>query len=61
MADGTASDKDAPVIVKQHERMTGLTFGELSTKWKDVVKALEAHGVKVVNPDHTLEGALSIR
>ncbi|CAN0242742.1 unnamed protein product, partial [Ectocarpus sp. 8 AP-2014] len=39
----------------------GLTRADLSTKWNDVVAALEGDGVSIVNPDHALEGALLIR
>lgn len=47
--------------VEQHKEMEGPTLADLSAKWSDVVDALERVGVKVVNPDHALEGALSIR
>ena len=47
--------------LKQRKGIEGLTFAELSRKWRDVVKALQGDGVKIINPDHALEGALCIR
>lgn len=46
---------------KQHEGIEGIKWAELSAKWKGVVQALQEQRVTVVNPDHALEGALSIR
>lgn len=49
------------VVTKQHKGIEGLTLAELSAKWSNVVETLKGDGVKVINPDHALEGALSIR
>lgn len=46
---------------KQHKGIEGITRVELSAKWDGVVNALKRGGVNVTNPDHALEGALSIR
>eukprot|EP00752_Nemacystus_decipiens_P012981 g11487.t1 len=58
-ADGQEGGKElGSTRVKEHK---GITLAELSAKWNDVVELLERDGVNVVNPDHALEGALSIR
>jgi len=36
-------------------------MAELLAKWGNVVQTLKGDKVEVVNPDHALEGALSIR
>lgn len=46
---------------KQQKGIEGLTLAELSAKWSKVVETLREDRVKVVNPDHAFEGALSIR
>lgn len=51
----------ASVRAKNHKGVEGLTLADLSAKWRDVVYALEREGVNVTNPEHALEGALSIR
>ena len=51
----------ASTCAKQHKGVEGLTMADLSAKWRAVVEALEADGVKVTNPNHALEGALCIR
>lgn len=55
-ADGSEGGK-----VKEHKGIEGLTLAELRSKWSDVVEILAGDGVKVINPGHALEGALSIR
>eukprot|EP00752_Nemacystus_decipiens_P017045 g15262.t1 len=61
-ADEREDRKAVPsTTAKQYEGVDGLTRAELCAKWTNVVDALNAEGVKVVNPDHALEGALSIR
>lgn len=47
--------------VEQHRGIEGITLADLSAKWNYIVEALQGEGVKVVNPGHALEGALSIR
>lgn len=62
MAEGPDSGKRfASTRVKQHKGVEGLTLADLSARWNDVVEALETSNVKIINPDHALEGALSIR
>lgn len=39
----------------------GITAAELKTKWLDTVHELASNEVTVTNPEHALEGALSIR
>lgn len=39
----------------------GITLGELSAKWLETVHELASRDVAVINPEHALEGALSIR
>ena len=46
---------------KQQKGIEGLTLAELRAKWSYVVETLKEDGVKVINPDHALEGALLIR
>lgn len=46
---------------QQHDGIEGITWADLSAKWIGVVQALKEDGVPVMNPDHALEGALSIR
>lgn len=53
---GTASTR-----LKPRKGIEGITMAELSSKWSGVVEALKGDGVKVINPDHALEGALCIR
>lgn len=53
--------RTASTTIKGHKGIEGLTLVELSAKWGAVVTALERIGVTVTNPDHALEGALSIR
>ena len=61
-ADGPDGVKGlASIRSKRHEGIEGLTMADLSAKWKDVVNALDRAGVNVTNPEHALEGALSIR
>ena len=62
-ADGRqeGGDRLAWTSPKQPLGKEGITLPELSAKWTFVVEALEKDGVKVINPDHALEGALSIR
>ena len=55
------SKRTASATIKRHQGIEGLTLSELSAKWHGVVTALERTGVTVTNPDHALEGALSIR
>ncbi|CAN0315441.1 unnamed protein product [Ectocarpus sp. 6 AP-2014] len=50
-----------PAVYERNQGVGGLTRADLSTKWNDVVAALEEDGVSIVNPDHALEGALLIR
>ncbi|CAM9664047.1 unnamed protein product [Ectocarpus sp. 4 AP-2014] len=51
----------AATSTQQHDGLEGITWADLSAKWKGVVQALKEDGVTVMNPDHALEGALSIR
>lgn len=53
--------KTASTTIKQHEGREGITRVELKAKWHGVVDALKRDGVTVTNPDHALEGALTIR
>lgn len=39
----------------------GITLQELSAKWLETVHELSNEEVTVTNPEHALEGALSIR
>ncbi|CAM9778336.1 unnamed protein product, partial [Ectocarpus sp. 8 AP-2014] len=50
-----------PTVHERNPGVEGLTRADLSTKWNEVVEALEGDGVSIVNPDHALEGALLIR
>ncbi|CAN0315933.1 unnamed protein product [Ectocarpus sp. 6 AP-2014] len=50
-----------PAVYQRNQGVGGLTRADLSTKWNEVVAALEGDGVSVVKPDHALEGALLIR
>ncbi|CAM9557239.1 unnamed protein product, partial [Ectocarpus sp. 12 AP-2014] len=50
-----------PPVHERNPGVEGLTRADLSTKWNEVVAALERDGVSIVNPDHALEGALLIR
>lgn len=62
MAEGPDGGKRiASTRVKQHKGVEGLTLADLSAKWNGVVEALETCDVTIINPDHALEGALSIR
>lgn len=47
--------------IKQVEGMKGIAWKELSARWNVVVDVLKRDGVTVINPDHALEGALTIR
>lgn len=61
-ADGRPEGGDGVLsTTKQQKGIEGLTLAELSAKWSKVVETLKEDGVKVVNPDHAFEGALSIR
>ena len=51
----------ASTRVQQLKGVEGLTFVDLFAIWNGVVEALETYDVKIINPDHALEGALSIR
>ena len=53
--------KTASTTIEQHQGMEGITRVQLSKEWDRVVEALKRDGVKVTNPDHALEGALTIR
>ncbi|CAM9180095.1 unnamed protein product, partial [Ectocarpus fasciculatus] len=48
-------------VYQNNQGVAGLTRADLSTKWNDVITALEGDGISIVNPDHALEGALLIR
>lgn len=63
MADGRSAGDEGitAVSTKQHEGREGITWADLSAKWKGVVQALKEDGVTVINPGHALEGALVIR
>ena len=39
----------------------GITVEELSAKWKETVRELAKREITATNPEHALEGALSIR
>ncbi|CAN0350489.1 unnamed protein product [Ectocarpus sp. 6 AP-2014] len=54
-------EESAATSTQQHDGIEGITWADLSANWKGVVQALEEDGVTVMNPDHALEGALSIR
>ena len=57
-----AGDKGiAATSTKHQDGIEGITWADLSAKWKGVVQALKEDGEIVRNPDHALEGALSIR
>ena len=43
------------------EPFQGITTDKLKSKWKAAVAELSNKGVNVMNADHALEGALSIR
>ena len=53
--------KGVSSTTKQQNGIEGLTLAELSAKWNNVVETLNGDGVEVINSDHALEGALSIR
>ena len=54
-----------PEVERKTRRKTrpsmGITVEELNKRWKDAVGDLKKKGIPVTNPDHALEGALSIR
>ncbi|CAM9861472.1 unnamed protein product [Ectocarpus sp. 4 AP-2014] len=65
-ADQTVLASGGPIgateaVYERNQGVGGLTRADLSTKWNDVVAALEEDGVSIVNPDLALEGALLIR
>lgn len=51
-------NKIASTTAEQHQ---GIGISELRLRWNGVVEALKRDGVTVTNPDHALEGAISIR
>lgn len=38
-----------------------ITVEELEAKWQETVRELAKRGITITNPEHALEGALSIR
>lgn len=48
-------------VERTTEPFKGITVDELNEKWKAAVDRLESIGIAVLNADHALEGALTIR
>ncbi|CAN0351296.1 unnamed protein product, partial [Laminaria digitata] len=48
-------------VASTTEPVRGITVEELNVRWKAAVDQLSTKGINVMNPDHALEGALSIR
>eukprot|EP00752_Nemacystus_decipiens_P001249 g1247.t2 len=46
---------------RRRDAYQGITLDELSAKWLEMVSELAKKKVTVINPEHALEGALSIR
>lgn len=61
MTEGPDGGKRNASTTKKHKGVEGLAVADLSAKWNIVVEALETCGVKIINPNHALEGALTIR
>lgn len=48
-------------VARKTEQFKGITVEDLKVRWKAVVVGLSSNGINITNPDHALEGALSIR
>ena len=50
-----------PEVERKTKPSMGITVEELNVRWKVAVVDLSKKDIIVTNPDHALEGALSIR